>query len=145
MPHITIDLSANGPCIDIEVGVSIPREDALKKSKATIPSRVKVRGLIDTGASCTAIDPGIITQLGVPATGSTSIQTPSTGTTSHPCQQFDVSIFLIHPNFIFQLPALPVVACPLKHQGIQALIGRDILSNCLFFYNGDVKRFALAF
>ena len=62
-----------------------------------IPSPVIVRGLIDTGASCTCIDPSVIQQLGIPPSGTAAMLTPSTGTTPHQCNQFDVALLLIFP------------------------------------------------
>jgi len=41
--------------------------------------------------------------------------------------------------------ALPVVAANLRVQGIQALIGRDVLARCLSVYEGSARVFALAF
>src|SRR5207253_94591 len=121
MPHITIDVSPNGPCIDCRVGLSLPRAHALESVKQVVPPHMPIRGLIDTGASCSAIDPSVVRQLGLTATGTTAIQTPSTGTTAHSCKQYDVSIHLLHANFIFQIPALAVIECSLSRQGIQAL------------------------
>lgn len=43
------------------------------------------------------------------------------------------------------LPIVPVVEAHLSFQGIQALLGRDILSNCLFLYDGQSGVFTLAF
>lgn len=45
---------------------------------------------------------------------------------------------------IFQ--TIPVIAADLlEAQGFHALIGRDILSRCLFSYNGEVGIFTLAY
>jgi hypothetical protein len=41
--------------------------------------------------------------------------------------------------------ALPVIDAELNHQGIQAIVGRDILSHCLFTYDGQTQNFCLAF
>ncbi len=49
-----------------------------------IPNPVAVKGLVDTGASCTVIDPTVVQRLGLTPTGSTMILTPSTGSTPHP-------------------------------------------------------------
>ena len=38
-----------------------------------------------------------------------------------------------------------VIAVQLKYQGIDALIGRDILSQCILQYNGSMGQFSLAF
>jgi hypothetical protein len=44
------------------------------------------------------------------------------------------------------MPNLRVAACELfLRQGIHALIGRDVLSRCIFVYNGENNIFSLAF
>lgn len=145
MPLITLDILPFGPVIDILVGVTKPRAEMLKKDGKTEPQPVQVRGLVDTGASCTAIDPDVLKQLGLDPKGTTQIQTPSTGKLPHTCNQYDVSLYLPHPSVVFRIPALPVIESCLSNQGIGALIGRDVLANCFLFYNGAVNRFALAF
>jgi hypothetical protein len=52
---------------------------------------------------------------------------------------------LIHPRLQLTLHALPVIASNLTAQGIQALIGRDVLARCLFVYDGAAGLFSLAF
>jgi predicted aspartyl protease len=41
-----------------------------------VPNPYAIRGLIDTGATCTSIDTQILQQLGIPSTGTTRIHTP---------------------------------------------------------------------
>lgn len=41
-------------------------------------------------------------------------------------------------------PALPVIASMLAAQGIMGLLGRDVLKECLFVYNGPDNVFTLA-
>ena len=145
MPFLTVQFAANGPLIDLMIGVSHPREQALRKAAQPVPAAVVVRGLIDTGASCTCIDPEIVSMLSLVPTGTTAMLTPSTGTAPHQCNQFDVRIILTHPDISFTFEALPVIESCLKHQGIRALIGRDILSRCMFVYDGKNAIFSLAF
>jgi hypothetical protein len=59
--------------------------------------------------------------------------------------QYDVSIMLAHPKVNWQVHALAVLESSLAHQGIHALIGRDILANCLFTYDGQGNTFCLSF
>jgi hypothetical protein len=40
---------------------------------------------------------------------------------------------------------VPVIATELASQGISALIGRDVLSSCLFVDDGNAGSFILAF
>ena len=105
-----------------------------------------IRALVDTGASCTCVDPSVLANLNLTPTGSVSVNTPSTGATPHLANQYDIAL-IIPPNkgvpLIFQ--TIPVVASDLSAQGLQALIGRDILKGCLFTYNGDADVFTLAY
>ncbi|MBI4660696.1 MAG: hypothetical protein HY735_17810 [Verrucomicrobia bacterium] len=146
MPHVSLIISPAGPLIDFWIGVSVPRSAALQKAGQPVPNPILIRGLIDTGASCTNVDPTILSQLGVVSTGSVPVHTPSTKAGApHMADQFDVSIILSHPKINWQIHAIPIIASDLVHQGIHALIGRDILANCLFTYDGQGNVFCLAF
>ena len=145
MPHVTFQIAPGGPLLDIAVGVSQPRAEALTANNQPVPQPLPVRGLIDTGASCTCIDPAILQGLGLTPTGTVSIATPSTGNQPHYCDQYDVSITLLHPIFQYTFLIVPVIEANLSAQGIQALIGRDVLKNCLFVYDGTAGIFTLAF
>lgn len=147
MPHFTRQFALEGPVVNAFVGVSQARADALKAAGQPVPTPAHVIALVDTGASGTCIDPAILTGLGLTATGSVPVLTPSTGSTPHTADQYDVS-FLIPtgPNQTpLVIPALPVMCSELAVQGIQALIGRDILRNCLLVYNGDIGLFSLSY
>lgn len=117
----------------------------MEKAKQPIPQSLRLRGLVDTGASCTCLDTSIIAALQLAPTGSASILSPTTGAQPHQCSQYDVSIILLHPDLSFNLSAVPVISADLKMQGIMALIGRDVLENCLLVYDGKQKVFTLAF
>ena len=145
MPQLTLNISAQGPVLGILVGVSGPRADALKASGQTVPSPVVVQGLIDTGASCTCIDPSVLQSLNLSPTGTVSVHTPSTGAAPHSTNQYDVSILLVHPNNVFPFHNLPIIESQLAVQGIQALIGRDILKECVLVYNGAMNWYTFSF
>jgi hypothetical protein len=107
---------------------------------------VSAKGLVDTGASITCLDPAILKALGVISTGTVPLHTPSTKSgVPHVANQFDISLILVHPMLTRTWVALPVIESELAHQGIQALIGRDILSFCLMTYDGQAGSFALGF
>jgi hypothetical protein len=146
MPHLSLNISAGGPIVEFFVGASVPRAEALKKAGQPVPNPILVRGLIDTGASCTSVDCTVLKQLRLVSTGSVPIHTPSTSSgTPHTVNQFDVSLILQHPKLAWQFHAVPVIETNLAHQGILALVGRDILSNCLLCYDGQAGIFSLAF
>lgn len=129
--------------------VSTPRQAALIAAKQTVPSPVKIRALVDTGASGTCIDPSVMAQLGLTPTNVIQMFTPSTGATPVPTNQFDVGLIIPgssakHAPLAF--PTIPVVESNLfAGQGFHALIGRDILRHCILNYNGDFGYFSLGY
>lgn len=145
MPHLIQQIAAGGPLIDVLVGVSSPRRDALIKAGYPVPQQVNMRALIDSGASCTCVDPSIIEQLGVTPSGSTQIHTPSTSGAPVTCNQYDIGLILVHPKITYTFHALAVIETKLASQGIHALLGRDVLAECLFIYDGASGNYTLAF
>jgi hypothetical protein len=145
MPHLTLQAGHQGPLLDFLIGISAPRADVLKAAGQLVPQPVPLRGLIDTGASCTCVDPALILPLGLTATGNVQVHTPSTQGSAHSCSQYDVSFLIHHPRNSPVVPAIPVLATLLASQGIQALIGRDVLSMCLLVYDGTAGTFSLSF
>jgi hypothetical protein len=147
MPSLTLlfDL-VHGPLAQIAVGVSEPRRQALIAENKPVPLPFVGRGLIDTGASCTCVDPAVIKHLGLEPTGTSAMLTPSTGTTPHVCLRYDACIMLFMGNEVHVTHlTLPVAETALAFQGFHALIGRDVLANGMLFYNGPAKALTLSF
>ena len=147
MPHFTRQLTNSTPLIYAILGVIQARADALKAANQPVPAQQRMNALIDTGASCTCVDPTIIKALGLVPTGSTQMLTPSTGSQPVTTEQYDASLMIYGANqqSPLEIPVMPVVASDLKSQGIDALIGRDVLKFCLLTYNGAIELFTLAF
>lgn len=146
MPSVNLQILPLGPVIDVAIHISTPRKEALQSVQATIPPPVRARLLIDTGASNTSIDEDLITQLQLTPTGSIPIQTPSTTAANpHICNQYDVSVIIPHAQMIRHFHAVAVIGSKFSHQGIHGLLGRDILSECLFIYNGELGIYTLSF
>lgn len=148
MPHFTLQVTAGGPILSATVWVSAPRQDALRLAGQPFPKPVPIQALVDTGASHTCIDPSVLAALGLTPTGSVLVATPSTGSSPHKADQYDVSLLIPgahqgHAPLI--IPTLSVTESILHGQGFDALIGRDILGNCLLHYNGMTGMFTLAF
>ncbi|HUC85646.1 MAG TPA: hypothetical protein VL970_10675 [Candidatus Acidoferrales bacterium] len=143
---MTLAISPRGPLMQFLVGVSGPRATALRAANQLVPAQIPITGLIDTGASSTVIDSIVLGQLAIPTTGTTPIHTPSTQADApHFANQYDISLTFIHPWVTRTFPAVPITDAQLVHQGIQALIGRDILGQCLLTYDGVGRSFCLAF
>jgi hypothetical protein len=103
--------------------------------------------LVDTGASCTCIDPTVLLALGLQPTGKILMTTPSTGATPAEADTYDVCIIIQasgNQQPLFKA-VISVCTSELVHQGFDALLGRDILGDCLFTYNGSAEFFTLAY
>jgi hypothetical protein len=85
---------ANGPVLTVVIGVSVARGDALMTAGQPVPAGISARALIDTGASCTCVDPSILAKLALTPTGTVSVHTPSTGPAAHLAEQYDVSLII---------------------------------------------------
>lgn len=136
--------------LDVVVGVSSARHQALTQAGQPIPPVVLIRALIDTGASCTCLEPSVLQGLQLSPIGQVPTVTPSTGNTPHTSDQYDIA--LVIPSAASAIPftkqnllVLATQPNSLHPQGIQGLIGRDILEDCLLHYNGSLGLFTLAY
>lgn len=149
MPHFTQQIDENGPLLNVVIAVSAARLNALIQAKQTPPEPIPVRGLVDTGASCTCVDPSVIQRLQLSPTGQAAMVTPSTGNQPPVIKhQYDVGlgIFATQQETPFLLPSMPVVETDLfDQQGFHVLIGRDVLARCLLIYNGATRSYTLSF
>ena len=147
MPHLTLQfVQSRGVIVDVLLGVSSARLNALTKLHQAVPSPIRARALVDTGASGTVIDASCVKALQLSPTGVSNVRTPSTGV--NPVQHFsyDVSLVLVSPVLSRTWFVVPVTESP-SHavQGFEVLLGRDILGECLCVYDGRASVFMLAF
>lgn len=73
------------------------------------------------------------------------MRTPSTGTNLHACTTYDVSLSIVHKTSQLFLDDLPIFESDFSGQGIDGLLGRDVLASCLLIYDGPGQSFTLAF
>jgi len=148
MPSLTLPLTASGPVVVIAIFVSRPRRMALAAAGLPIPPPVLATMLVDTGASCTCVDPGRLKSLAIPPSGVAHVQSPTTGATPTTANQYDVDIAVVldaaNGRFHY-VDTLPVIESHLAAQGIDGLLGRDVLSQGLLIFNGTAKTFTLSF
>ena len=148
MPYFTRQIDAKGLLVNIVFNVSAARASALTLAKQPIPSIFNAQGILDTGASCTCIDPSVIAALGIPPTGKATMVTPSTGEGEVIVDQYDIglAIYSTLDKPPLRFASLPVVESNLlARQGFHALIGRDVLSQCILNYSGADGTYILAF
>ncbi|RZD17991.1 MAG: hypothetical protein EVG15_08480 [Candidatus Acididesulfobacter diazotrophicus] len=155
MPSVNLGIDRTlGPILQAYILPTKYRIDALIKAKLPVPAAELGTFLLDTGASQTCVDPLIISKLGLTPTDFISIQTPSTNGVPAQCGTYDIGIIIgptIAPSEVLNpilnmsyYCTLNVVEASLSHQGISGLIGRDILEQCILFYNGRVGGFTLS-
>jgi hypothetical protein len=147
MPHFLLSHGQLGPIIEIYVAVSSPRVAILKQQGLPVPPAVLAKGLIDTGASHTAIDSAITESLELSPKRLAKVVTPSTGVVPHRCHTFDVSLHIPFPAAMapWSNNACEVTKADLKHQGFDVLVGRDILAESVLIYDGRNGTFTLCF
>jgi hypothetical protein len=145
MSVLTGTISPYSPLIHFMAMQSRERVEALKKAGISFSSPVVGMGLLDTGASCSALDRTLISSLGLQTRGIVSIHTPSTGAAFQTCNQFDACLVLGETLPTPLMVTLPVIECDFSTQGFQALIGRDVLHHCVFVFEGPTDTFRLEF
>jgi aspartyl protease len=128
---------------------------ALQKASIALPPPQTGRFLVDTGASSTVIDPALIAPLSLTPRDLVPVHTPTTGTNPELRPVYDVQLILL-PSVTIRsaqlgplgnMPhtrALSVIATEMRHQGIDGLIGRDVLENVVLIYNGHTQSFTLS-
>ena len=145
MPILTLENSDGGPICDLLVGVSAQRYQALRNENLPVPPPVRGRGLVDTGASNTCVDPQILQALQISPKAVVPMITPSTGSIHVDAPVYDVSLTIVLPRMSYTFKAQSVIESSLNHQGFSILIGRDILSHGMLIYQGVGDGFQLIF
>lgn len=144
MPLITTAIEPDGLFVRCRIGPSRRRALELAKVSRPVSGPIDLRAILDTGASCTCVDSALIARLGLTPTGAVELHTPSTGGTPHRCEQYDVSLSVLFEKETHTFAAVPVVACDFSGQGIDALIGRDLLGSFHLMVNGPYNFFTLS-
>ncbi len=94
------------------------------------------------------MDPSIFTALSLQPTGTMPIHTPSTAGKPHQCNLYDVAIAIpgLHQGSVAHvMQAMPVFESEFKAQGIDGLLGRDILASAIMHYNGAEAGITISF
>jgi hypothetical protein len=126
--------------------VSGGRRQALTDAGLPVPPPQRIVGVLDTGASISAVDPTILASLGLTATGKAEIHTPSTQGVPVLADTYDVclGIYAGRPGDTHFISDTTQVTASILANGVQALIGTDILKSCILTYNGADDCFTLA-
>lgn len=135
------DLLRAGPLLDCEVSVSTARRAWLTTHGLRVHGAISVTALLDTGSTVSALGSRSIQRLGLDHVGDVSIFTP-TGAAAHPTRQYEVDLAFPGGQIVYDLL---VVEASLEAQGIDLLVGRDVLMHAVLVYLGTENQFTLAF
>lgn len=122
------------------MGVHAQLADVLTAQNQSVPTPITGFGLIDTGASVTAVDDQALARLGI-----LPIAVIQVGTAGGQRAQQQYPAQIRFTQFGFDITFATVIGADLTGMGILALIGRDVLSRALLVYNGTLGHFILSF
>lgn len=148
MPIITGPIARQGAVIDVLVGVPDELRRSLQSAGSPVPAAIPVRAVIDTGAGVTGFSPRVFRSLGLAAVGNIAISTPSTPVASpYSAPGHEVSLGFVASGAVHDFGEAFVIEADCFHpaEGIDGLIGRDVLDHCSFEYWGPSRAFQFAF
>jgi len=111
VPHFTLAFEDNGPCLNVLLSVSAARLNDPQKHGMDVPASISIRGLVDTVASCTSVEPDVIRAPGISPSGEVPVSTPSTKHGPVPMMRYDVGLQIYankiqHPSIVRNLPVI---------------------------------------
>ena len=147
MPFLSFPIAAGGALVDIFVALSTYRVDVLKEAGMGFPPPARAQAMIDTGASISTISPRVAKDLALVPSGVTAIHSATTGGASQNSNLYDVCLAFVQPSIKVLGVNIPVIEVDLSLSapGVDVLLGRDLLRQCLFIYDGQSGTFVLAF
>lgn len=135
-------LRVQGAALQVEISVPQQLAAALQQAQQPIPAPQVGIAIIDTGASITCVDDAVLQGLGLTASNTVPVATPSATSVDQPVYACVIS-FPGTP--IGPLPFSTVIGSQLAGLGCIALIGRDVLQFCQLVYNGPEGFWTIAF
>ncbi len=145
MPSFTVeaaDLQSEGPVIDVTLGLGAAAQTALTQAGQQPPTPASASLLVDTGASNSMVQEGVLAPLGLHPVGTVGVNTPTSQ--GVPCGLYSVRLTLPHGQY---LDTTVIQAPPSGFQGqnIDGVIGRDVLHWAILIYMGQRAQFTLSF
>jgi Retroviral aspartyl protease len=151
MTSFTLSCAADGPLVRVQVGFTSAYTQDLRRSSRPVLAPIELTALLDTGADVSVIEQGLLTPFvreGMKLEAIVAMNAPGLGGLGY-YPQFMVGFRIVHPsgtrNLDFVEDATEFVERPLGVTAYQAFIGRDILSRCIFTFDGPANTFSLTY
>lgn len=146
--RIRLAFRHHAPLIEVQVGASVPYQQALKALGQPVPPPETVLFAIDTGSGRSFIDISILLRLQLPvrnvAHGFSAQGAPPVS-----YDEYEASMVLMGQtaNSQWRIPALAVLGRSMQSVSatVRGLIGRDVLSQCVMTYDGRSQSFELMY
>lgn len=127
-----------GAILPVQIGIPKAMADKMRAQGETPPAPEEISGLIDTGASITAINVATAQRLGLITTGSIQIA-GATGVSNQPV--FAAMVRFTDPDI--EYGAMRLGGANLNAPNFEILIGRDVLCHMHLAYDGRKGQFTL--
>lgn len=137
-------LELYGAVIDLQISAPDTLIQLLKAQGKPIPNPVNGLGIIDTGAFTTSVNKSILSSFGGKPIGTRPVNTAGANLNM---DVYAAKISFPGTNIIKPFEetlAMNDLKSSYKEVPIIALIGREVLSNCVFIYNGKTGIYTLA-
>jgi hypothetical protein len=145
MPHLTFALDPDGMIVQAVFGLNGFKTAALVQAGQPVPRPIPVRALIDSGADTTTIAPGVFKRLGL-VPSFTAFSQRASGSVK--VNLYNVSMTItgligaVGPTLVLPDLLVSELTAPLP---VDALIGLDVLRQCLVVLDGPGQQFILGF
>jgi predicted aspartyl protease len=111
-----------------------------------VPPPITVQLLVDTGADTTTIAEMHMRSLGLSPSGAAPVRTITTDVNGAACNTYAASLLIESHLFgdrPHEIPAFEVIAREFHNEGIDGLLGRDVLNTLLTTIDGPRRSFIL--
>ena len=136
-------LQRMGPCLPVIISATQEHQDTLVQRGIEVPNPISGTGLIDTGASVTAVDEDVCRKMALTVTSAMQVSHPG-GNETRACYAIQIHF----PGTPIP-PLIAPMAISVNLGGGQPpyilLISRDLLAHLRMVYNGPMGRIELAF
>ncbi len=142
---LTKPIDQAGPLVTVRVGVTLAREQVLRRVGFPVPPPIETQALLDTGSFITIIDANFVHLLKLNSYGFQAVRSAASGLTPKNAKEYDVSVSIINGNNeLHTWPQQAVLEAQFEvSDAYHVIIGRDLLDDCMFTYDGKRRTLTL--